>query len=48
MNKTEKAIKHVPMLRFTTRAVAIGDAMLEQPVTLDYAGPRQGAVYVVP
>jgi hypothetical protein len=37
MDNTEKATKHLPLPRgFTNRAVAIGDAMLAQPIYVQY------------
>lgn len=45
MDKTEKATKHLPLLRgFTTRAVTIGEAMLAQPLALNYETDHFGVM----
>ena len=44
-DKTEKAKRHLPLLRgFTTRAVEIGEAMLAQPIKINYETDHFGVM----
>ena len=45
MDKTQKATKHLPLLRgFTTRAVVVGEAMLVHPITANYETDHFGVM----